>query len=99
MARRISKRSRAVETCTGESWAREPFPPPLAPEKLFSPFGCGRIFSLFARVMREGLNTGPGARRDDSVLSGPIFSEPHDCGILVNSLQGTELSYFFGLPI
>ena len=49
--------------------------------------------------MRVGLNTGPGARRPGSGLSGPIFSGPADCTDLVNSFQATELAVFFpGLP-
>ena len=63
-----------------------PSPPPLALAKAFSRSGCGRIFPLFSRVMRVGLSTGPGARRPGSGLSGPIFSGPHDCADLVNSL-------------
>ena len=46
----------------GEGWIRVAFPPPLALAKAFSRSGCGRIFSLFSRVMREGLSTGPCAR-------------------------------------
>jgi hypothetical protein len=45
--------------------------------------------------MREGLFTGLGARRAESVLSGPIFSGPVDCAGLVNSLQGYDFSIFF----
>ena len=44
---------------------------------------------MFSRVMREGLSTGPGAKRPGSGLSGPIFSGPDDCAISVNSLQDT----------
>ena len=33
-------------------------------------------FSVFSRVMREGLFTGPGVKRLGSVLSGPDFSDP-----------------------
>jgi len=40
--------------------------------------------------MREGLSTGPAARRPGSGLSGPIFSGPHDCADLVNRLQASE---------
>ena len=63
-----------------------PSPPPLALAKAFSRSGCGRIFPLFSRVMREGLSTGPSARRPESGLSGPIFSGPDDCADLVQSL-------------
>ena len=66
------------------SRVRIPFSPPLAPAKAFSRSGCGRIFPLFSRVMREGLSTGPCAGRHGSGLSGPIFSGPHDCADLVN---------------
>ena len=81
------------------SRVRIPSTPPLAPAKAFSRSGCGRIFPLFSRVMRERLLTGSGARRLGSGLSGTTFSGPHDCGILVNGLQGTESSQFFDLPI
>ena len=80
---------------TGEGWISGPSPPPLASAKAFSRSGCGRIFPLFSRVMRTGLLTCPGARRDASVLSGPIFSEPHDCTDLVHSLQSHEITTFF----
>jgi len=39
------------------------FPPPLDLEESFSRSGCGRIFPLFSRVMRDELSTGSGARR------------------------------------
>ena len=39
-------------------WVRIPPSPPLAPAKPFSRSGCGRIFPLFARVMRAALSTG-----------------------------------------
>jgi len=48
--------------------------------------------------MRERLSTGLGAKRDESVLSGPIFSGPHDCADLVNSLQLSEISRFSDAP-
>jgi len=50
---------------------------------------------LFSKVMREGLSTGTGARWPGSVLSGPIFSGPHDCADLVNSLQASGIAVFF----
>ena len=50
----------------GEGSTPGPLSPPLAPTKAFSRSGCGRIFPLFARVMREGLSTGNGARRSSS---------------------------------
>jgi hypothetical protein len=59
------------------------FPPPLALEKPFSRSGCGRIVPLYSKVMREGLFTGPGAKRAQSVLYWPIFSGPVDCADLV----------------
>jgi hypothetical protein len=34
---------------------------------------------LFSGVMREELNTGPGARRPENGLLGPLFSRPDDC--------------------
>ncbi len=55
-----------------------PHSPPLALAKACSRSGCGRIFPLFSRVMREGLNTGSGARTSGHVLSEPIFSGPDD---------------------
>ena len=38
---------------------------------------------MFSRVMHEGLFTGPGAKRAQSVLYGLIFSGPVDCADLV----------------
>ena len=70
------------------------FHPPLALAKAFSRSGCGRIFPLFSRVMRVGLSTGMGVRRPGSGLSRPIFSGPHDCADLVNSLQDSENKKF-----
>ena len=74
---------------SGEGWISGPSPPPLAFAKAFSQSGCARIFLLFSRVMREGLNTGIGAKRAESGLSPLIFSGPDDCADLVNSFQGT----------
>jgi hypothetical protein len=42
-------------------------------------------FPFFSRVMREGLFTGPPAKRPRGSLSGPIFSEAVDCIDLVKS--------------
>ncbi|MBB4207795.1 hypothetical protein LY39_00927 [Roseinatronobacter bogoriensis subsp. barguzinensis] len=70
-------------------------PPPPAPAKAFSPFGCGRIFPLFSRVMQEGLSTGLGARRPEGGLSGPIFSGPDDCAALVQTTTPMFLPLFF----
>ena len=64
---------------------RVPFHPPLTLAKAFSRSGCGRIFPLYSRVMREGLFTGLGARRPEYVLSGQILSVPVDFDDLVNS--------------
>jgi hypothetical protein len=73
--------------------------PPLALAKAFSRSGCGRIFPLSSRVMRVGLSTGLVARRRGSRLSGPVFSVPHDCADLVNSLQSSGIAMFFqGCP-
>jgi hypothetical protein len=69
-----------------EGWIPVPSPPPPALAKAFSRSGRGRNFALFSRVMRVGLSTGPAARRPGSSLSEPIFSGPHDCAVLVNSL-------------
>lgn len=41
--------------------------------------------------MRDGLSAGLDARRPGSGLSGPIFSGPHDCAVLVNFLQAIEV--------
>src|SRR6056297_2906700 len=71
----------------GERWTPVPSPPPNAPAKAFSRSGCGRIFFLFSSVIREGLSAGPGATWPGSGLSGQIFSGPHDCSDLVNSLS------------
>jgi hypothetical protein len=64
---------------------RIPLSPPLALAKAFSRSGRGGIFPLFSGVMREGLSTGVGAGRSESVLSAPIFSGPVNCAVLVNS--------------
>ena len=82
---RNSLQMRAASTREGSTGV--PFPPPLTPAKAFSRSGSGRIFPLYSRVMREGLSTAPAAKRPGSGLSGPIFSGPHDCADLVNSLQ------------
>ena len=63
-----------------------PVSPPLALEKLFSRSGCGQIFPLVLRVMRERLNTGTRAKRPRSVLFGSIFSGAVACADLVNSM-------------
>jgi hypothetical protein len=68
-----------------ESWISDPPSPPLAPAKTFSRSGCGRIFSLFSKVMRDGLS--PGACKPGSSLSWQVFSGPDDCANLVQSLQ------------
>ena len=76
-------------------WVRIPPSPPFSLKKTFSRSGPGRIFPLFSRVMREGLLTGLRPEGRACVLSGPIFSGPHDCAILVNSLQPSNISRFF----
>ena len=48
------------------------------------------FFRCFRGFMREVLSTGPCAGMPESGLSGPIFSGPHDCADLVNSLQASE---------
>lgn len=53
------------------------------------------FFPLYSRVMREGLSTGPGAKMAQSVLSGPIFSGPHDCADLVKFLQVSDIDQLF----
>lgn len=45
--------------------------------------------------MREELSTGHRAKSAGSDLSEPIFSEPHDCADLVNSLQPNEIAEIF----
>lgn len=48
--------------------------------------GRGRIFSLFSRVMREGLSTGSRRQcvRPRKRSLGADILRPHDCAILVN---------------
>jgi len=41
---------------------------------------------LYSRVMRDGLSNGFGSRRDESGLSGAIFSGHDDCADSVNFL-------------
>ena len=81
----------------GERSLPVPSPLPLAPAKAFSRSGCGRIFSLYSRVMQVGLLTGPAARRPRSGLSRPIFSGPHDCSDLVMILQGSVIVAVYGV--
>ena len=76
--------SKTVDPLRGPR-VRIPVSPPLALAKSFSRSGCGRIFSLFSRVMRERLSTGPGARMGGSGLSGPIFSRADDYANLVRN--------------
>jgi hypothetical protein len=45
--------------------------------------------------MREKLSTGTCAKRQESVLPGPIFSGPDDCADLVNSLQRSDREGIF----
>ena len=59
-----------------EGWISGPSTPPLSPAKAFSRSGCGQIFPLFSRVMREGLLTGPHPGRRIRVLFRRIFSGP-----------------------
>ena len=66
-------------------------PPPLALAKAFSRSGCGRIFPVFSRVMREGLSTGLGARMAGSGLSKPIFSGPDDDSVPPNGVRVPSL--------
>ena len=77
-------------------WVRIPQSPPLALAKAFSRSGCGRIFPLFSRVMREGLLTGTWVSMPKGVLSGPIFSGPVDCALLVQSYKTLKILPFFG---
>jgi hypothetical protein len=70
------RRNEVNDLRAGERSIPSPSPPPLAPAKAFSHPGCGRIFPLFSRVVREGLSTATCARRPGSGLSGPIFSGP-----------------------
>src|SRR5690606_15868766 len=83
----VAERSIAsvLKTDEGASppWVRIPPPPPLAFAKAVSRSGGGRIFVSFATVMREGLSTGPDARRSGGGLSGPKFSGPLDFADLV----------------
>ncbi len=66
----VAERLKAPVLKTGRrlrvSWVRIPPHPPSALAKAFSRFGRGPVFPLFSRVMRIGLNTGPGARRPAS---------------------------------
>ena len=76
----------------GEGWIPVAFPPPLALTKAFSRSGCARIFPLFSGVMRDVLSTDRRQWKAKSVLSGPIFSRPDDCAVLVFRLQFIEFS-------
>ena len=74
-----------LKTSVGETppWVRIPPHPPLALAKAFSRSGCGRIFSLFSRVMCSRLCTGVLDTAAGYVLWSPIFSGPLDCSISV----------------
>ena len=77
----LDQRTNEINTLRpGEGSTAVAFPPPLALEESFSPPGIGRIFSLFSRVMRDGLSTEPCAEMPEIVLSGPVFSEALNCG-------------------
>ena len=78
-----------------EGSTSDPVAPPLTLEKAFSRSGSGRNFSLYSRVMRVGLSTDPDGRWPCGGLSGPVFSGPHDCANLVNSLQDTDTELLF----
>ena len=52
------------------SRVRIPLSPPLALEKPFSRSDWGRIFPLFPRVMREGLNTAPASAGPEAFSPG-----------------------------
>lgn len=75
---------------------RIPVSPPLALAKAFSRSGCGRIFALFSRVMREGLSTGPVARTPESGLCAQVLSEPHEWHIPVFSLYTPDIAELSG---
>ena len=64
---------------------------------IYRPIDAGQIRGLphVAPAMVR-LSTGPGARRPGSGLSRSIFSGPHDCADLVNSLQAAGNATFFG---
>ena len=85
-------KAHAWKVCRRETVSRVRIPhcPPLALAKAFSRCDCGRNFALFSRVMRVGLSTDPCVGRPGTGLSGPIFSGPDDCVILVNSWQETD---------
>jgi len=81
---------RPTRAAVGNSHGQGLPAPPLALAKAFSRSGSGRVFSLFSRVMRVGLSTGLCAMKAGSVLSGPVFSRPHDFADLVNFFQHLE---------
>lgn len=68
--------------------------PPLTFAKAFSPSGCGRIFPLFSRVVRDGLSAAPAARWPGSGVSGRIFSGPHECAVSVFRMEAFGIVMF-----
>ena len=48
--------------------------------------------------MRDGLLTGVGAKRPESVLSGPLFSKADDCADLVLSFKTLNINGYFQRP-
>jgi hypothetical protein len=62
-----------------------PFLSATCPHESVLPIRPRPDFSLFSRVMREGLSTGLCARGPGSVLSGAILSGPVACANLVKN--------------
>ena len=73
---------------------RIPVSPPLAAEEGFYAPTAPEFSRCFQGL--SGLAIHPRPRKTAEIgLSGPFFSEPHDCGDLVNFLQDTEIPPLF----
>jgi hypothetical protein len=87
----------------GEGWTSDPSPPPLAHAKAFSRSGCGRIFSLFSRVMRERLSTGLSASGSEGVSHGrfslDLLPTSFRCSACKYMPNNSFYEYWFGLDL
>ena len=63
-----------------------PFVSATCPRESVLPIRLRLDFSVVFEGYAGGQSTGSRARRLASALSGPIFSRPHDCADLVNSV-------------
>lgn len=85
---------------TREGWMSGPSHPPLAPAKAFSRSSCGRIFSLYSRVIRVGRSTDLCARKLNAVSPGryspDLMTAPIWCSGTNNLLLNGSFRRFHG---